>query len=106
MTEQQVLHERPWLDGPLDAGIRHDGLDLRREVDPPTGHDHEIERLYPDAIPRQEQRPVVRVPDREGEHPAQAIDHRGPVARIEVKQHLRIAARCEACALGRKAPWL
>ena len=45
-------------------------LEFRGERDPPGGGD-DIQRLDPEAVSREQQRLRGRVPDGEGEHPAQ-----------------------------------
>src|SRR5581483_11799291 len=57
-----------------------------------------VERLDPEPVPREHEPPPARIPDRDGEHPAQP--RREPVAGllVEVDENLRVAVRPEAMA--------
>jgi hypothetical protein len=57
------------------------------------------EGLLPEAIPRADQRPGARVPEREGKHPAQAGDEVFAVVLVEVEQHLDVRLGAEGVAV-------
>src|SRR5262249_22107859 len=106
-TRLQLLHltqRRPWRGTPkigkvvaqsdrIDFSVDFDGLqdslDLAREEETSIGFGI-IERLDPQTIAGNEQLPLYRIPDREGEYPIQSSEHIDAIPKVEVKQHLRI----------------
>ena len=85
-----------------DPPAREQRLDLRRETERPAVIGG-IERLDAVEIARQKQFAAAVVPDREGEHAAQAMHHRRPIAGVQMQQHLGIAACAEMHPLSRSS---
>ena len=54
-----------------------------------------VERLDPEAVPREHEPPPARVPDRDGEHPAQALCELFAVLFVEMEHHFGVAVRPE-----------
>src|SRR6266480_1298318 len=79
----------------LDARHAQQRLDLRRKVQSATVFVEE-QRLLAEAVSRQEQALVARVPDREGEHAAQAMDDLAPPVLISAQQHFGVGIAREA----------
>src|SRR5206468_11176748 len=76
-----------------------DRLHLRRE-DEPLVEPREIERLYPETVPRgdeQASRPVV---EQERELAPQLLQERQPVLLVEIDDDLGVALRLEVITLG------
>src|SRR5207244_7529838 len=57
-----------------------------------------VEGLDPEAVARERQRPRARVPDGDGEHPAQALPEAGAPLLVAVHEDFRIAAGAEHVA--------
>ena len=76
---------------------RAERAELRRKRDlSRSGGD--VQRLDPESIAREQQRPVGRVPHREREHAADSRETRWTVARDETQEHFGVAAGDEALA--------
>jgi hypothetical protein len=56
----------------------------------------DVQRLDSDVIPRQQQRPVPAVPQREREHPAQPRQHTGLFLLVKVQEDFGVAGGSEA----------
>src|SRR5205823_5297636 len=82
-----------------DKAAGKERLDLRGEAETPAVIGG-VERLYAVRVAGEKKRALAFVPDREGEHPAQALEHRAPVAGVEMQKRFRIGRRAEARALG------
>ena len=54
-----------------------------------------VERLDPEAVAREHEPPPARVPDRDGEHAAQALGEAVAVLLVEMEQHFGVAVRAE-----------
>ena len=93
------------------AGIAVEGEERleRVEVDLPAGQRAQlggerklavdravVERLDPEAVAREHEPPPARVPDRDGEHPAQALCELVAVLLVEMEHHFGVAVRPEA----------
>jgi len=84
-VEREEGLERVEID--LAAGQR---AQLRRELESAPGR-AVVERFDPEAIAREHEPAALRVPDRDGEHSAQALRETRPVLLVQVRQHLRVA---------------
>src|SRR5262249_29201000 len=54
-----------------------------------------IERFNPVWIAREEERLGPRIPDRKGKHPAEPMDHVGPISQKKLEQDLGVGRRLE-----------
>ncbi len=54
-----------------------------------------VQRFLPEPVPHQHQRPLARIPNCAGKHPAQALNTCHAFLFVQVNQHLRIALRAE-----------
>ena len=52
-----------------------------------------VQRLDPEAVAREHEPPPLAVPDRDGEHPAQALGEARAVLLVEVDEHLGVRVR-------------
>ncbi len=79
------------------AGLE-DGLDLRREEDA-VFLDAVAERLLPNPVSREEQRPRAAIPDREREHPAKVLKAVRALLLVEVDDDFRVGVGAELVPL-------
>src|SRR5580704_7115296 len=63
-----------------------------------------MQRLDPDAIARQQQRPRSPIPDGEPEHPAETADGGGTPLLVRVNDRFRVGAGVEAVPRGLELP--
>ena len=94
----QVMMQRFERELARHAAGLEDGLDLRREEDAVL-LDAVAERLLPDPVAREEQRPRARVPDREGEHPAKILQAVRALLLVEVEDDFRVGVGAELVSL-------
>ena len=97
VLEGQVVVDRDRVHRPLGLSILEQRLELGGEGQPRAREPVE-ERLDPEAVAREEQRAPPSVPDREGEHPPQAVEAAHPVSFVEAQQDLGVGARAKAGA--------
>ena len=83
------------IDGARETGQLEHRLELRGKRDGAVG-DAVVERLDPEAVTGQQQAPLARVPDRQGEHPAQPLEEGVAVLLVEVDEHLGVGGGGEA----------
>jgi hypothetical protein len=77
----------------LAVEVRHpeQRLQLRREHQAPAGEAVDVdERLDPEPVARERQRPPARVPHRDREHAAELAREVGPVLLVEVDEDLGV----------------
>ena len=74
-------------------------LDLRSEQEDPIA-EVVVQRLDPIAVAGEEERTRITVPNREGEHPVQAMDARRPPLLIRLQHDFGIGAGVELVPLG------
>lgn len=58
----------------------------------------DVEGLDAKRVAGEHDAPLARVPDREGEHPVEAVDHGGAEVFVEVDEHLGVGVRAEGVA--------
>ena len=81
----------------VDPAAGEERFDLRRRPErPPVVGD--VERLDAVGVAREEESAALRVPEREGEHPAQLVEHVLATLGPEVEENLRVGVRAEAVA--------
>src|SRR5580704_4466015 len=61
-----------------------------------------IERLDAERITGEQQPPTWSVPESEGKHAAQLLDHGGAAVGVKLEQHLGVGLGAEGIALGLK----
>ena len=84
------MGQRGDVESALDQSRAGQRLDLGGEHEPvPVGRVHE--RLDPQAVPGDEQPPALSIPDREGPHPVEVLEHLRPPERVGVEEHLGVA---------------
>jgi hypothetical protein len=81
----------------LDEPCREERLELRAE-DERAARAGPDERLDAQAVACNEQRPIAVVPDREGEHPREALDAAAPPLEVRLEDDLGVAVGLEASA--------
>ena len=62
------------------------------------------QRLDPERVASEHEPPPARIPQREGEHPAQVLDERRPALLVEMHEHLDVGAGAEAVATALEPP--
>ncbi len=102
VAEAQVGIQRVEVQFSRQGRIGQDGLDLAGEAQPPVLW-IEVQRLDADVVHRQDQLPGVAIPQGEGVHAAQTVEHRQAALLVEVHQRLGVAARAEDVPLGRQS---
>ncbi|MCU0234040.1 MAG: hypothetical protein MUE90_08440, partial [Thermoanaerobaculales bacterium] len=95
----EVAAERHRVEGPGHPGVDQEG--------PQVGGEDQLlavapveERLLAGAVAGQQQPSPRLVPDREGEHPVEAIDEVGAVLLVEVGDDLGVGLRAQPVALS------
>ena len=92
------MADRVPVEPPLDVGTgSRSGLQLRAETEPSAALGV-VERLDAQAVAREQELPLPRVPEREGEHAAQPLDAARPELLVEVHDDLGVGRRREAVA--------
>ncbi len=82
-------------------------LQLRRERERPVVEPRPDERLLAEPVAREHEPAAWAVPERDREHPLEALDEARPVFLVEVRDHRRVAAPANFVALrGKVAPEL
>ncbi len=95
--QREVRVERVRAPCARHVGILEDGLDLRSEGDAGRGH-RVVERLHAEPIAHEQQPAVRLVPQREREHPAEAIHRAVAPLLVCVDDHFGVRLRAEAVA--------
>ncbi len=93
-SERQVQLDRLRVDLERQASVKGEGAELGGEQHPPA-EIRVIERLLAEPVPRQQEPPAARVPEREGEHAVQPLQGLGPPGEKRVQNHLGVGARAE-----------
>ena len=102
VPEGKVLFHRQWIDVPRHGSVRHQRLELGSEQQLPIGQQRVVKRLYPEAVAREKQRLRLLVPQREGEHAAEALHARLAPLLPRVNDDFGVAARMEPVTGGRE----
>ena len=82
----------------IDGGGAQDRLQLRGEDQPAIGEKAVVERLFAEAVAREEQRLAPLVEERKGEHPVEALETRLAPLLPGMNDDLGIAARSKHMA--------
>ena len=99
-SECEVVVEGRHVEVERAAPVRQQGLDLgSKEELPSRAIEAIVERLDPEPVPRHEQPPVIRLPERECEHALEPCDARLSPFRVGAQDHLGVGGRPEAMAL-------
>ena len=102
VAEREVLHQ-PHRVGLGRGQHPQQRLQLAGEVETRALAGPE-ERLLPEAVAGEEQPAFARVPEREGEHPAQPGDERGPARSAAREQHFGVRVGAERVRPGQLVP--
>ena len=97
--EREQLRPRRLVEARTHAACE-ESLWLAREIQPTFALGEE-ERLLAHTVPSREELTLRGVPDGEGEHSVESVEHRGAVECIELEENLRVG-RCskpDACTL-------
>jgi hypothetical protein len=100
-VEGQEGLERLGVDGRVEAGGQAQGVELGGEGQRAAGLGVE-QRLDAEAVAGEHEPALGRVPQREGEHAAQALDEARPPLQVGVGQHLGVRARAQPVTGGRE----
>ena len=95
----EVQIERLVVQLARDGGVAEQRLDLGSEEEP-IAAEVVVDRLLAEPVAREEQALPARVPDGEGEHPAQALGERVAPLLVTVDQDFGVAAGAEDVAPG------
>ena len=98
VEQREIGVERLGAPFTRNVGILEQGLDLGPEDDP-ARHRGVVERLDAEPVAREQEPPRVRVPDREGEHAAEAVDAVLAPLLVAVRDHLGVGVGPEAVAV-------
>ncbi len=96
VAEREEAEKRVGVGAAPSGAGGHEGLQLGGEPEVPPRLVGVVEGLLPEAVPGEEEGPLLRVPDREGEHPVEEREHVGAPAGIALEEDLRVGARAEA----------
>ena len=97
VAEREVLLDCERVDLAIHRAVREQALELRAENQRPVVEQRIVQRLHAQPVTRQEQRGAIAVPQREGEHAAEALDA-GLAPRLPgMHDHLGVAAWCGSC---------
>ena len=96
-VEREVRLERVGVELAAKAWHRAQRLELGCEAQQPARR-APVQRLDAEAVAREQQPALARVPDGEGEHPAQVLEHALAALLVEVDEDLGVAAGGEAVA--------
>jgi hypothetical protein len=94
-AEGQVIGERLLVELPGRSGVLEDRLDLGAE-EHAVWQDAVVQRLDAEPVADEQQRPPARVPDREGEHPLEALHAGRALLLVEVDDRLGVGSRAKA----------
>src|SRR5678816_3406002 len=78
----QEMPERGPVQPPLDVGKRQERLQLGAEIEP-SADLGVVERLDPEAVAGDQELPLLRIPQREGEHAPQLVDAVRPALLVD-----------------------
>ena len=101
-AEREERLERVLVDLAGEPRLAHQRLQLGREGERVSGQPV-VQRLDAEAVARQDQALSPRVPDRDREHPAEALGEARPVLLVEVRQDFGVALGAEASGPCRPA---
>src|SRR5438445_6218254 len=95
VTLFEVLAHRAQIRFELRVRVRAERLELAREHEPPV-RVSVVERLYPEAVARAEQRSPRPVPERESPHAVEELDTPLAPLLVRAKDHLGVGRAAEA----------
>ena len=99
VLEREVVVERHGVELGRDPGCCHDRFQLRAKNEP-AWLGHVVERLDPHPVTRQQQGPLLTVPDGESEHAVEALDEAVTPLLVAVHDDLGVAARPKPVTTG------
>ena len=90
VPDLEIHVERVPIERAVRQARRVQGLQLGRERDAP-GPGGDVQRLDPEAVAGEQQRPRLGVPDREGKHAPQPCDALGAFLLVQMQDGFRVA---------------
>jgi hypothetical protein len=97
-SKRQVVAEGVLVEVARDGGVLEQGLGLRAE-DEAVRQPREVQRLDAEAVASEDEPPARGIPDREGEHPLEALDACRALLLVEVDDRLGVGVGPVAMAL-------
>ncbi len=98
VAEREILFDRKRIELAPEARMGQQRLELGAEDEQPVGQQRVMKRLHAEPVAREEQRLPVAVPQREGEHAAEALDAGFAPLLPGMDDHLGIAPGVKAVA--------